>query len=593
MPSLPETVAQVLERTVGAHGDRPAMKAKRDGQWRTTSWKEYRDQARLAARGFLRLGLQPRDGVVIMGYNRPEWFLADVGAILAGGLPAGIYITNTAEQCQYIAEHAEASVAVVENEQYLQVFLSIRDRLPKLKAIVLMTGEAEGAHSWDRLLALGAEVPEADLQARIDAQKPEDLCTLIYTSGTTGPPKAVMLTHHNVTWTARRVVEAYDLNESDELLSYLPLSHIAEQVVSLHCPMSTGACAWFAEGMEKLADNLREVRPQFFFAVPRVWEKMQAGIQAAGAKNPPLKKKISAWARGVGMKAGEALEAGRSDRPFLYGLAHKLVFSTVRERLGLDRARVCATSTAPISVETLRFFLSLGIPILEVYGMSECTGPATFSTPDRFRLGKVGFAIEGTEVRIAEDGEVMMRGPHVFPGYFKNEEATREALDSDGWLHSGDIGELGDLDDKGFLRITDRKKELIITSGGKNVGPQILENKLKQIPVVSQAVVLGDRRNYLAALLTLDPLRAPIEAEIAGSPHRDPKDLAGCAVFRAHLEKQVEEINRTLARYETIKRFSILPRELSIEEGELTPTLKLKRRVIHQNHAEEIERLYS
>jgi long-subunit acyl-CoA synthetase (AMP-forming) len=601
MPSVRETVSEVLERTARTHGGRAALKAKRDGQWQATSWNEYRDQAKLVARGFLRLGLQPRDGVVIMSYNRPEWFLADLGAILAGGLPAGIYISSTPEQCQYIAEHAEASVAVVENEQYLRIFLSIRDRLPKLKAIVLMTGEAsadggDGVCTWNRLLALGGEVPGADLQARIDAQKPEDLCTLIYTSGTTGPPKAVMLTHHNVTWTARRVVEAYDVSERDDMLSYLPLSHIAEQIVSLHCPMSTGACSWFAEGMEQLADNLREVRPQFFFAVPRVWEKMQAGIQAAGSKNPPLKKKIAAWARGLGLEAGEAMEAGRRDRPFLYGLVHKLVFSKVHARLGLDRARVCATSTAPISVETLRFFLSLGIPIMEVYGMSECTGPATFSTPDRFRLGKVGYAIAGTEIRIAEDGEVMMRGPHVFPGYFKNEEATREALDAEGWLHSGDIGELDGVEGvegQGFLRITDRKKELIITSGGKNVGPQILENKLKQIPVVSQAVVVGDRRNYLAALLTLDPLRAPIEAEAAGSPHRDPKDLAGCAVFHTHLEKQVEEVNRTLARYETIKRFAILPRELSIEEGELTPTLKLKRRVIHQNHAEEIERLYS
>jgi long-subunit acyl-CoA synthetase (AMP-forming) len=592
MPTVPETVSEVLERTARTHADRPALKAKRDGQWQSTSWKEYRDQARLVARGLLKLGLQPRDGVVIMGYNRPEWFLADVGAILAGGLPAGIYITSTPEQCQYIAEHAEAAVAILENEQYLQVFLSIRDRLPKLKAMVLMTGEGsgEGVYTWDRLLSMGAEVPEADLQARIDAQKPEDLCTLIYTSGTTGPPKAVMLTHHNVTWTAARVVEAYGVNERDDMLSYLPLSHIAEQVVSLHSPMATGACAWFAEGMEKLADNLREVRPQFFFAVPRVWEKMQAGIQAVGAKNPPLKKKISAWARGLGLRAGEALEAGRNDKPFLYGLAHKLVFSKVQERLGLDRARICATSTAPISVDTLRFFLSLGIPIMEVYGMSECTGPSTFSTQDRFKQGKVGYAIKGTEIRLAGDGEVLMRGPHVFSGYLKNDEATRETLDADGWLHSGDIGE---LDAQGLLRITDRKKELIITSGGKNVGPQNLENKLKQIPVVSQAVVVGDRRNYLAALLTLDPLRAPIEAEIAGSPHRDPKDLANCDVFHAHLTKQVEEINRTLARYESIKRFKILPRELSIEEGELTPTLKLKRRVIYQNHTEEIERLYA
>jgi long-subunit acyl-CoA synthetase (AMP-forming) len=596
-----ETVFQVLDRTARTHDGRAAMKAKRDGQWMATSWQEYRDVAKLVARGFLRLGLQPRAGVAIMGYSRPEWFLADTGAILAGGLPAGIYITSSPDQCLYIADHAEASIAVVENEQYLRVFLSIRDRLPRLKAIVLMSGAVpadladggEGVHTWDQLLAMGNEVPEADLQARLDAQKPEDLCTLIYTSGTTGPPKAVMLTHHNVTWTARQVVDTYSVNEQDDMLCYLPLSHIAEQIVSLHCPMATGACSWFAEGMEKLGDNLREVRPQFFFAVPRVWEKMQAGIQAAGAKNPPLKKKIAAWARGVGLRAGEAMEAGRTGKPWLYGLAHKLVFSKVHERLGLDRARICATSTAPISIETLRFFLSLGIPIMEVYGMSECTGPATFSTPDRFCMGKVGFAIPGTEIRIAEDGEVLMRGPHVFPGYYKNEEATREALDAEGWLHSGDIGDIGDLDGKGLLRITDRKKELIITSGGKNVGPQNLENKLKQILVVSQAVVVGDRRNYLAALLTLDPQRAPIEAELAGSPFRDPRDLANCEVFRAHLEKQVEEVNKTLARYETIKRFVILPQELSIEAGELTPTLKLKRRVIYQNYAAEIERLYS
>lgn len=586
---MAETVFEVLERTARTHAERPAMRVKRDGRWQVTNWKEYRDQSRLAARGFLRLGLQPRQGVAIMGYNRPEWFLADMGAILAGALPAGIYVTSTPEQCQYISDHAEAAVAVLENRQYLESFLAIRDRLPALKAIVLMEGEHEAATSWKQFLELAAEVPESDLQARLDAQKPEDVCTLIYTSGTTGPPKAVMLTHHNITWTARKVAEAYSVNADDDLISYLPLSHIAEQVVSLHSPMAMGGCSWFAESLEKLGENLREVRPHFFFAVPRVWEKMQAAIMAAGAQNPPLKKKISAWARGVGLEGGEAEQAGRG-KPLLYGLAHKLVFSKVRERLGLDRARVCATSTAPISVDTLRFFLSLGIPILEVYGMSECTGPATFSYPGRYRLGKVGLAIEGTEIRTGEDGEVLMRGPHVFPGYYKNEAATRETVDGEGWLHSGDIGE---IDADGFLRITDRKKELLITSGGKNIGPQNLESKLKQIPVVSQAVVVGDRRNYLAALVTLDPLRAAAEAEAAGSPMREPRDLAKCPVFREHLERQVEEVNRTLARYETIKRIAILPEELSIEGGELTPTMKLKRRVIHQKYAEEIERLYA
>jgi long-subunit acyl-CoA synthetase (AMP-forming) len=588
---MPETVVQVLERTAREHADRPAMRVKTAGEWRTTTWREYRDQAFLTARGFLRLGLAPGEGVAILGYNRPEWFLADVAAIAAGGLPAGIYTSSTPEQCHYIAEHAGASIAVVENEVHLETFLGIRDRLPKLKAIILMTGgvtgAAPGVHTWGELLEMGAAVPEADLRARLAAQKPEDLCTLIYTSGTTGPPKAVTLSHHNVVWTAQRVAETYRVTATDDLVSYLPLSHIAEQVVSLHTPMAQGGCSWFAESLEKLRDNLVEVRPHFFFAVPRVWEKMQAGVQAAGAQNSGLKKKIAAWARGIGAAASRAEQAGRP-RPFLYPLADKLVFSKVRDRLGLGRARVASTSTAPIAVETLEFFASLGLPIMEVYGMSECTGPTTFSTRDRYRLGSVGYAIPGTELRIAEDGEVLMRGPHVFQGYSKNPESTAETLDGEGWLHSGDIGEL----DGGFLRITDRKKELLITSGGKNIGPQNLEGKLRQIPVVSQAVVVGDRRNYLAALLTLDPQRAPLEAEAAGSPFRTPRELATCPVFHRHLEKQVETVNATLARYETIKRFVILPEELTIEAGELTPTMKLKRRVVYQKYAAEIESLY-
>jgi len=591
MPETPETIMSVLERTARDQGDRPAMRVKDGGQWQTTTWKEYRDQAWLAARGFLRLGLAPRQGVAIMGFNRPEWFLSDVGAIAAGGIPAGIYTTNALEQCQYIADHAEAAVAVVENTHYLDVFRQIRDRLPHLKAIVLMTGSAaeEGVYTWQQLLDLGAQVPEEELRRRIDSQTPEALCTLIYTSGTTGPPKAVMLSHHNVTWTTQRVVEAYGVNAEDAMLSYLPLSHIAEQVVSLHCSMAVGGCAWFAESIEKLGENLREARPSFFFAVPRVWEKMQAAIQAAGAQNTGLKKKIAAWARGVGLAGGRADQEGRP-KPILYPVANQLVFSKVREKLGLDRARVCSTSTAPISVETLEFFASLGIPILEVYGMSECTGPATLSAPDHYRYGKVGRAIAGTEVVTADDGEVLMRGPHIFLGYFKNEEATRETVDEAGWLHSGDIGE---IDADGFLKITDRKKELIITSGGKNIAPAIIEGKLRQIPAVSQGVVIGDRRNYLVALLTLDPTRAAAEGQAAGSPARTPEALATCPVFRQYLEKQVEGVNTTLARYETIKKFVLLPRELSIDEGELTPTMKLKRRVVNQKFADEIERLYA
>ena len=586
-----QTVMAVLSETARRHGDRPAMRVKRAGRWATTTWAEYDREVRLMARGFLALGLEPGQGVVIVGYNRPEWFVADLAAIAAGGVPTGIYTTSSPEQVQYIAEHCEAAVAVVENREYLRTFLPLLPSLPKLKAIVLMEGESreDGVRSWGWVRDLGAGVPEAELEARIAAQREEDLCTLIYTSGTTGPPKGVMLSHRNVVWTAGRVASYYELGEEDSVISYLPLSHIAEQVVSLHSPMVRASCTWFAESLEKLGENLREARPQFFFAVPRVWEKIQAKMQAAGAQSPPLRKKLVAWARRQGLQGGYAEQRGES-KPALHGLADRLVFSKVRERLGLDRARICSTSAAPISVDTLEFFLSLGIPIYEVYGMSECTGPATFSGPGRYHTGKAGQAIEGTELRIAADtGEICMRGPHVFLGYYKQEAATRETVDEEGWLHSGDVGT---VDERGFLQVTDRIKELLITSGGKNVAPQVLEGKLKAIPGVGQAVALGDRRNFVAALLALDPERLPAALERAGSLAKTPEEAANCSTYRAFLEAEVEKVNATLARYESVRKFAVLPRPLTVETGELTPTMKLKRRVIHQNHASVIAELY-
>jgi long-subunit acyl-CoA synthetase (AMP-forming) len=588
---MPQTVIEVLETTARQQGSRPALRVKRGGEWRTTSWSEYAAEVRQVARGFMALGLQPGQGVVIMGYNRPEWFIADLAAIAAGGVPTGIYTTTAPDSVRYITDHCEAAVAVLENRSYLQGFLDIWPQLPKLKAIVLMDGESqeEGVRSWGWLRDLGGGVPEADLDARIAAQKPHDLCTLIYTSGTTGEPKGVMLSHENVVWTAAAVANAYDLGGEENVISYLPLSHIAEQIVSFHGPMAKGACTWFAESLEQLGENLREVRPQFFFAVPRVWEKIQAKMQAAGASNPPLRKKLVAWARRVGLAAGYA-DQGRGGRPLLAPLARKLVHSKVRQRLGLDRAVVCATSAAPISLDTLEFFLSLGIPILEVYGMSECTGPTTFSLPNRYRTGKAGYAMEGTELAtVGEQQEIRMRGPHVFLGYYKNEAATRECLDEEGWLHSGDVGT---IDEDGFLKVTDRIKELIITSGGKNIAPQPIEGKLKAIPGIGQAVVLGDRKNYVAALLTIDPERLPQALAQAGSPATTAEEAARCPEFRKFLDAQVEAVNATLARYETVRRYAVLPEQLTVESGELTPTMKLKRRVINQRHAAEIAALY-
>jgi long-subunit acyl-CoA synthetase (AMP-forming) len=588
---MPDTVFEVFEATVGAHAGRPAMRRRRAGSWEAITWAEYRDAVLLAARGLAALGVGSGTGVTIIGFSRPEWYVANIATMAAGGLPAGVYTTSTPEQCQYIAEHAEAVVAVVENPDYLERFLAVRGRLPRLRAIVVMEGEpsGEGVLSWAQLLERGSSVAEGEIGRRIGAARPEDVCTLIYTSGTTGAPKAVMLTHRNISWIAGKVVELLDIRPEDRLIAYLPLCHIAEQVASLYVSMATGACVSFAESFEKLADNLREVRPSLFLGVPRVWEKIQAGIQAAGARTSPLKRRIAAWARGVGLATGYADQQGRP-RPWTYPLADRLVFSKVRATLGMDAIRFAVASAAPLALETQEFFLGLGIPIMDVWGMSELTGPATVSLPSCYRTGRSGRPIPGTEMRLADDGELLVRGPHVFKGYYKDRAATEETLDADGWLHSGDVAE---IDAEGFVRITDRKKELIITAGGKNIAPQLLEGKLKQIPAVSQAVAIGDRRPYVTALLAVDPSRVATEAERAGSPARTPAEAACCSVFRAFVERQVEQINRGLARYEQVKRFALLSSELSTDGDELTPTMKLKRRVIHEKYKDVIEALYS
>jgi long-subunit acyl-CoA synthetase (AMP-forming) len=585
------TVMEVLEETAQKRSSAPALKVKRGGSWQTTTWSEYREQVRLAARGFMKLGLGAKQGVSIVGFNCPEWVICDIAAIYAGGFPAGIYTTSSPEQCQYIADHSDSAIVVVENAAQLAKFKSIRDQLPKLKAIVMIYGSDpdEDVYSWEELLKLGEETPESELDARIKEQEPGDTCTLIYTSGTTGSPKAVMISHDNITWTARAAYNALGGTESDQFISYLPLSHIAEQVVSLHGPMYIGGCTAFAESLERLGDNLREIRPTIFLAVPRVWEKIQAKMVAAGRQNTGLKKKIAAWARGQGLAGGYAEQSGRS-KPMLYGLAEKLVFRKVREKLGLDRCRLSITSAAPISKSTLEFFLSLGIPIMEVYGMSECTGPATISMPNKYKTGYVGWVLPGGEVKIADDGEICMRGRHVCMGYYKNPEVTAETLDEDGWLHSGDIGE---LDSDGFLKITDRKKDLIITAGGENIAPQLIEGMLKGIELVSQAVVVGDRKKHLSALITLDETRLQELSDAVGEKVADLSAAAASDAVHQFVMKQVEEVNGQLARVQTIKKIKVLPCDLTIEGGELTPTMKVKRKIVNKKYSTDIEAFYS
>ena len=586
------TVMQVLDESAKLWPSLPALKHKVNGAWVPVNYGDYRTKVRQIARAFIKLGLEPGQGVSIIGYNSVEWFVADIAAIFAGGVPAGIYTTSSAEQCQYITDHCDAAIVIVENKEQLTKFMEVRGALPKVKAFVVVSGEganpADGIHAFESLYALGDSVPESELEARIAAQKADDTATLIYTSGTTGQPKAVMITHDNITWTARATIDLIGVQPGDLGLSYLPLSHIAEQIVSIHGPMQAGATSCIAESLEKLGDNLREIRPHSFLGVPRVWEKIQSKMAAVGAQTTGLKKKIAVWAKKIGLQAGYAEQSGEP-KPFLTPIAKKLVFDKVREKLGLDRCRMQITSAAPISKDTLEFFLALGLPLFEVYGMSECTGPATVSTPGRYRTAKAGFCLPGAELKIAADGEICMRGRHVFKGYLKNAEATAETIDAEGWLHSGDIGT---IDENGFLQITDRKKDLLITAGGENVAPQVIEGMLKGIPVIAQAVVIGDRMKFLAALVTLDGERVAKDAEAAGSAARTAEAAATCPVFNAWLLREVEKINAKLARVQTIKKVTILPAELSVEGGEMTPTMKVKRKVVNEKYKSQIAAMY-
>jgi len=584
------TVMHTLEAAVARAGDKVALRSKRDGRLVDVTWKEYEANVRAVAKALIAAGVQPHEGVAIVGFNAPEWLYADLGAIWAGAIPAGVYTTSSAEQAAYIVRHCDARVAFVDTAEQADKLVSAKSSMPKLERIVQWSGKPTSSEvtSFEDFVATGKDVDERALAARMDAQKVEDACTLIYTSGTTGNPKGVLLSHKNITWTAK-AAETHGFREGDVAVSYLPLSHIAEQMLTIHVPMLVGGLVHFAESLEKMPEALVEAHPTYFLGVPRVWEKMQAKMEAAMVSAPPLRRRIAAWARSVGLRGGYAEQRGEP-KPMLWGLANKLVFTKVRARIGLDRCRFPLTGAAPTSKDTLEFFLSLGLPLYEVYGMSECTGPATQSIPAAWRTGSVGKVLTGAELRIADDGEILLRGDHVFVGYLKDEAATREAIDADGWLHSGDVGE---IDADGYVRVTDRKKEILITAGGENVAPQLVESLLKSIPAVAQAVVVGDRQKYLAALLTLDPERVASEAAAAGSSARDVRAAATCETFRAHIERRVHEVNERLARVQAVKRFTILPGELTVDGGELTPTLKLRRKVIAQKYAEQIAALYA
>jgi long-chain acyl-CoA synthetase len=587
------TIPARLFENAKLRAELPAYWVRDSGGWKPTSWSRYADEVRIVGRALLALGLGAGSKISILGFNRPEWAISCLAIQSIGGASAGIYTTNSPEEVAHIVDHSESPVVVVENAAQWHKIKATRDRLPLLKWVVLMRGEEAVADpmvlTWEQFLAKAGACPAERFEAALAALDPESLASLIYTSGTTGNPKGVMLSQRNIAWTARCACDLVNARASDTELSYLPLSHVAEQMLSLYLPIVCGASIHFARSIEKVPEDLKEVQPTIFFGVPRIWEKFYAGITSKLrlAKGP--KKHLVDWAMKVGREVNRLKGDGLPipDKLLVqYRIADKLVYSKLKKAIGLGNMRISSSGAAPIPKEILEFMSGLDVVIFEVYGQSEDCGPTSFNRAGRYRLGTVGPAIPGVDVAIDEDGEIRVSGPNVFMGYYKEPEATAEVLDR-GWLRTGDLGK---FDAEGYLSITGRKKEILITSGGKNVSPKNIEQAIKAHAPVGEAVIVGDRRNYLTALITLEPEAASKYLEEAGVDAKGPHDHPA---LQRRLTVILDEVNRHFARVEQVKKFKILPRAFTIDAGELTPTLKVKRRVIYERYAAEIEAMYA
>jgi long-chain acyl-CoA synthetase len=584
------TLADLLPLSAKVYGSAPAVCFKQGDEWVKRSFDEVLETVRPLSLGLIALGVAKGDKVSILANTRPEWTYADFAALSAGAVVVPIYQTNSPQECQYVLENSDAKVVIVEDDEQMEKIRAVRDRLPLLEHVVRMTGTSDDAISLDDLAARGASHEAAEWEARWKSVGPEDICTFIYTSGTTGPPKGCIISHGNYRAMLDMVNGTSVIEPEDVTYLYLPLAHSFALLIQLGS-FDLGATLAYWEGDPlKILPNLAELKPTYFPSVPRIFEKIYTAATSGIEKVGGLKKTIFNWAIGVGEKMRTVERAGRKPGFLLrkrYEFADEKVLSKIRGLFG-GNLRLAVSGAAPISPEILRFFDAAGVLVLEGWGMTETSTAATISTPDDFKVGTIGKPFPGCEVRIADDGEILVKGPNVFQGYYKNDEATRETI-VDGWLHTGDVGE---IDEEGFIKITGRKKDIIITAGGKNITPANLENEIKQQPLVSQCVVVGDRKPYLVALVTLDPEEAVAYAKEHGLPE-DPEQMATNPEIVAALEAHREKINEKFARVEQVKKLAILPHDLSQESGELTPTLKVKRAVVVSKHEREIEQLYA
>lgn len=598
-PSL-DTVPKLFQAQVKRFGNRPAMREKVLGVWQEISWNQYLENVRTAGAGLLELGVERNECVSIISGNNPEWLYCDIAIQCIGGITVGIYTTNSAEEVAYIINHSETRIFFVEDEEQLDKVLLTRDKLSGLNKVIVydMDGlrdfKDDLVMSFDDFMRFGRDALQKKPD-RFDALwpqvRPDDTALIVYTSGTTGPPKGAMISHNNVTWTNRTLVKANAVYEGDEILSFLPLCHVAERNSTTFAAMTNGYVINFAENLETVPADLREVSPHSFFAVPRFWEKFYSSIILRMKESTWLEKKIFGWAVNVGkVKSERKLNRQNIGLMFKikYKMAHFLVFRNLQRMLGLDRARYMISGGAPIAPEILEFFHAVGLPIREVYGQTEDTGPTSIHQGEDIKLGTVGKPMPGTEVSIADDGEILVKGPHVFQGYLKEPEKTAETI-VDGWLHSGDVGR---FDEDGNLVITDRKKDIIITSGGKNVTPQYIENKLKFSPYINDAVVIGDGKKYLTALIMIDKENVTQYAQEERIPFTTYKSLCHNDQINALIEREAHSVNKTLAQVETIKKFRLIDIELTSDDPELTATMKLKRKYINERFSELIQEMY-
>lgn len=597
-----QTLCSLFQSVVSAHGSRDALGQRDDeGNWSWMTWGEYGTAAKQFAMALHHRGVGKGDFVAIMVNNRPEHVIADAGSFHAAATGVSVYNTLAPEQIAYVAGNCDAKVAVLNDPSVHERWVAVRDELPDLHTIVLVTGADEVTDdrvvSWDDFLAEGQshldEVGEDVFTQTWQSVEPDDIATLIYTSGTTGPPKGVVETHKAVLYIMEAGAGIFDLPMNPNTLSYLPLAHVAERTFSHWQGIRYAAKVFFCEDYTQIAEYLPVAKPTAFLAVPRVWEKMRAALLTRVAEAEGPKAKLGQQAFSILPQLGAMALTGRKPSIVLQGQAalfEKLVYSKVREALGLDETLIALTGAAPMPDDLLMFFRGLGVEILNVYGMTETMAATNSNRPGRVKLGTVGEAFPGTEVDIAADGEIIARGPTMTPGYHRRDEATAELFDDDGWLHTGDLGK---IDDDGYLSIVGRKKEIIVTSSGKNISPHEIETQLTAHPLIGQAMAIGDDRNYISALLVLDPEAAESWAKGHGLADASMAELAQNTELLAEVTAAVEKANSKLARVEQVKRWELMPSDWTVESGELTPSLKLKRHVVSTKYSDVIDGIYS